>query len=138
MNAYADKAMMAESQMSKAYVQECGSCHIAYPPEFLSKPAWGRVMNSLSRHYGSDASLDEPQIKEILAFLNQYGGTYKRVAQSSKQDRLTTTPWFERKHQDIKPAVYQRASIKNTANCGACHTRAASGDFDDDNVRIPK
>ena len=43
-----------------AYVQECGSCHAAYPPGMLPARSWQRVMGGLDRHYGSDASLDAP------------------------------------------------------------------------------
>ncbi len=136
--AYAGKPMMPETQMLPIYKQECGTCHMAYPPGFLSKPAWGRVMNSLSRHYGTDASLDDQQVKEISQWLNQNAGTYKRVVNSSKEDRLTTTEWFIRKHREINPSVFQRAAIKSPANCAACHTTAAKGDFEEDNVRIPK
>ena len=136
--AYAGKPMMPETQMLTIYKQECGTCHMAYPTGFLSKPAWGRVMNSLSNHYGTDASLDDTQVKEISQWLNQHAGTYKRVVQSSKEDRLTTTEWFLRKHKEIQPNVYQRAAIKSAANCAACHTTAAKGDFEEDNVRIPK
>lgn len=135
---YAGKPMMSETQMLPIYKQECGTCHMAYPPGFLSKPAWGRVMSSLSNHYGTDASLDDKQVKEIGLWLNQNAGTYKRVVNSSKEDRLTTTEWFIRKHKEIKPAVFQRAAIKSPANCAACHTTAAKGDFEEDNVRIPK
>jgi nitrate/TMAO reductase-like tetraheme cytochrome c subunit len=135
---HASKPLMPENQMLPIYKQECGTCHMAYPPGFLSKPAWGRVMNSLSRHYGTDASLDNQQVKEISQWLNRTAGTYKRVVSSSKEDRITTTEWFIRKHREIKPAVFQRAAIKSPANCAACHTTAAQGDFDDDNVRIPK
>ncbi len=136
--AYAGKPMMPETQMLPLYKQECGTCHMAYPPGFLSKPAWGRVMNSLSRHYGTDASLDDTQVREIGQWLNQNGGTYKRVVNASKDDRLTTTEWFLRKHREIAPNVFQRAAIKSPANCTACHTTAAKGDFEEDNVRIPK
>ncbi len=135
---YAGKPMMPETQMPPIYKQECGTCHMAYPPGFLSKPAWGRVMSSLSSHYGTDASLDDQQVKEISQWLNQYAGTYKRVVNSSKEDRITTTEWFIRKHREVNPNVFQRAAIKSPANCAACHTTATKGDFEEDNVRIPK
>ncbi len=137
-NVYADKPMMAEMQMLAPYRQECGSCHMAYPPEFLSKPAWGRLMNSLSRHYGTDASLEPAAVREISAWLDSNGGTYKRVVPESKEDRLTTSAWFVRKHRKISSTIYQRASIKSPGNCIACHSAAVGGDFEDNLVKIPK
>ena len=40
------------------YTQECGSCHLAFPPNLLPKASWQSVMHGLDKHYGSDASLD--------------------------------------------------------------------------------
>lgn len=136
--AHADQPTMTEAQMLPKYRQECAGCHMAYPPGFLSKSAWTRIMNGLEKHYGSDASLDEASVREISKWLGQHAGSYKRVIESSPQDRITTTAWFERKHREIKPEVFKRASIKSAANCAACHVKADQGNFSDDFVRIPK
>ena len=64
--------------------------------------------------------------------------TYKRVSEEPPQDRITTSSWFERKHREVAPQVWKRAAIGSRANCAACHTGADKGDFDDDNIRIPK
>ncbi len=136
--ASASKPVTPESKMLPLYRQECSTCHMAYPPEFLSKPAWARVMKDLGNHYGTDASLEPAATQDITKWLNQTGGTYKRVVESSKEDRLTTTPWFTQKHKEIQATVYKRAAIKSPANCAACHTKAAEGNFDEDFVRIPK
>jgi nitrate/TMAO reductase-like tetraheme cytochrome c subunit len=134
----AGRPVIAEFRMLASYRQECASCHMAYPPDFLSKAAWARVMGSLSHHYGVDASLDADTVTEITNWLKQTGGTYKRAVEASKEDRLTTTSWFVRKHREIQPNVYQRASIQSPARCVACHTGAERGVFSDDFVRIPK
>lgn len=136
--ANADQLMTSEAQMPPKYRQECASCHMAYPPEFLSKSAWSRIMKGLDQHYGTDASLDAATVQEISNWLNQYAGTYKRVTPTTRQDRISTAPWFERKHRKISADVVQRASIKTVANCAACHTKAVQGNYDEDYVRIPK
>ncbi len=41
-----------------AYKQECGSCHLAYPPGLLPASSWQRLMGDLPHHFGTDASLD--------------------------------------------------------------------------------
>ena len=134
----ASSPVTPEAKLHPLYKQECSTCHMAYPPDFLSKPAWTRVMNGLANHYGTDASLDEAAVRDITKWLTQTGGTYKRVVATSKDDRITTTTWFTKKHDEIKPSVFKRASIKSAANCAACHTKAAEGNFDEDFVRIPK
>ena len=120
------------------YTQECGSCHLAFPPNLLPKASWQRVMNGLDKHYGSDASLDAATQKQIDIWLQIYGGQGKRAREEPPQDRITRSAWFERKHREVGAATFKRAAIKSPANCAACHGDAAQGDFEDDRVRIPK
>ncbi len=121
-----------------AYTQECGSCHLAFPPHLLPKASWQRVMSGLEAHYGSDASLDVTTQKQIATWLQAHGGQGKRAREEPPQDRITRAAWFERKHRDVSPATFRRSSIKSASNCTACHRDAAQGDLDDDRVRIPK
>lgn len=134
----ADVPVMSASRMPEVYKQECASCHMAYPPEFLSKSAWQRIMASLKQHYGADASIDAQSSRAISSWLDRHAGRYKRASESSKEDRLTTTPWFTRKHSEVNLDVFRRTAIKSPANCVACHTQAEQGNFDDNFVRIPK
>ena len=120
------------------YQQECAACHLAYPPGMLPAASWKRVMANLPRHYGTDASLDPATVKELSNWLGANAGTYQRVSEEPPQDRITTSSWFERKHREVAPQVWKRAAIGSRANCAACHTGADKGDFDDDNIRIPK
>ncbi len=120
------------------YQQECAACHVAYPPGMLPAASWKRVMAGLPTHYGTDASLDPATVRELSAWLGANAGTYKRVSEEPPQDRITTSSWFERKHRKIAPETWKRAAIGSRANCAACHTGADKGDFDDDNIRIPK
>ena len=121
------------------YQQECAACHMAYPPGMLPAASWTRLMGGLDKHYGTDASLDAASAQLITRWLTDNAGTYRRVsATPPPDDRITRSDWFIRKHHDIGPAVWKRASIKSASNCMACHTRADQGDYDDDRVRIPK
>ena len=120
-----------------AYMQECASCHTAYPPGMLPARSWQRVMSGLDRHYGTDASLDAATVQQLNTWLQAYAGTYKRVREEPPQDRITRSAWFERKHDEIDPSVWKLASVKSAANCAACHTGADRGDFDDDTLQFP-
>lgn len=136
--AHADSRAMPASAMPSAYVQECGSCHMAFPPGMLPARSWSRLMTGLDKHYGTDATLDEPTLRQIDAWLQAHAGTYKRVREEPPQDRLTRSAWFERKHREVAPEVWKRPAVNSRANCTACHTRADQGDFDDDRVKIPQ
>lgn len=135
--ARADSDRLLPMQVPKAYTQECGACHTAYPPGLLPAPSWQRIMTGLDKHYGTDASLDVATVQQLSAWLQTHAGTYKRVAEEPPQDRITRSAWFERKHRKIEPAVWKHTSVKSAANCAACHTGADQGDFDDDNLRFP-
>ncbi|OQC01760.1 MAG: Dihem cytochrome c [Alphaproteobacteria bacterium ADurb.Bin100] len=125
-------------QALPSYAQECGSCHMAFAPALLPAPSWQRIMNGLGRHYGTDASLDAASAQKIGAWLQANAGTYKRVREEPPQDRMTQSNWFLRKHREVAPDVFRRASIKSAANCTACHGGADQGNFSEHAVRIPK
>ena len=117
---------------------ECASCHMVYPPAFLPKESWTRIMGGLEKHYGTDASLDPQSIKEIRQWLNQYALTYKRVYSAPPNDRITESTWFIKKHRKISDSTWRNSQVKSKSNCMACHTSADRGNYDDDDVRVPK
>ena len=134
---HADGRIGIPANAPPAFAQECASCHMAYPPGMLPAASWQRMMSGLDKHYGTDASLDTATTQQLVAWLRANAGTYKRVREEPPQDRITRTAWFERKHRQIQPAVWNLASVKSAANCTACHTSAERGNFDDDNIRFP-
>jgi cytochrome c553 len=117
---------------------ECGSCHIAYPPRMLSAPAWRTIMQGLDRHFGVDASLDAPTAAAIGAFLDANAQRTDGKRFDPAATRITESRWFRREHEEIGAAVWQRASVRSAANCGACHAQADRGVFGERDVRIPR
>ena len=122
------------------YQQECAACHMAYPPGLLPATSWQRLMGSLGKHFGTDASLDAASVREISGWLKSNASTYKRVSEEPPQDRITQSAWFLRKHRadEVSPAVWKRASVGGASNCVACHAGAAQGNFNEHDVKIPK
>lgn len=120
------------------YQQECASCHVAYPPGMLPAESWRRLLNGLPRHFGTDASLDAASVQTLSSWLVANAGTYRRVRQSPPEDRITRSDWFVRQHDEVSAAAWKRPAVKSAANCSACHGQADQGDFDEDNVRIPR
>lgn len=135
--AMADSGRLMPNNVPTAYTQECAACHTAYPPSLLPARSWQRIMSGLDKHYGTDASLDAATVQALGTWLNTHAGTYKRVTQEPPQDRITRSAWFVRKHDGIRPSVWQLASVKSAANCAACHTGADRGIYDDDSLRQP-
>ena len=120
-----------------AYKQECGSCHLAYPPGLLPAASWQRLMGDLPHHFGTDASLDAPTLREIDGWLQAHAGR-TRDAAAPPQDRITRAPWFVREHREVSAATWARPSIRSASQCAACHTRAEQGVFDEHDIRIPR
>lgn len=124
------------------YQEECGACHLAYPPQLLDAHSWLHVMNGLDKHFGTDASLDPQRRGTIADFLGRTGGGRKTgvTADAKGQPllRITNTARFQRKHREIDATTWKRASIKSPANCAACHVNATAGDYSERSIRIPK
>ena len=128
-------AMPADAPAS--YEAECASCHMAYPPALLSQQSWKNVMSGLSKHFGTDASLDPKTQTELTNWLVKNATTRQKYSETAPENRITKTSWFIRKHDEVRADVWKRASIKSPANCGACHIDAAKGIFSENNIKIP-
>jgi hypothetical protein len=120
-----------------AYQQECSGCHVAFPPGLLPAASWQRLMDTLPRHFGSDASLEPAQRLSIGAYLQAHAGSGRRAAEPP-QDRITLGPWFLREHREVAPDVWARAAVKRASNCGACHTQAEAGRYGERDILIPR
>lgn len=119
--------------------QECGSCHVPYPPRLLPAASWNAVMDGLAQHFGTDASLAPDEAASIRQFLVTNAGRRGAIGADGKPLlRITATPWFRHAHSEELPAsVWKRKEIGAPSNCGACHAGAAQGDFSEHQIRIP-
>lgn len=120
------------------YRQECGSCHIAYPPRLLSMASWHAVMGGLDRHFGTDASLEPPLRARILAFLALNSGDRETSAHGKPLLRITETRWFLEEHRkEIATGAAGKAGVTSMADCGACHTNAEKFDYAEAGLKVP-
>jgi mono/diheme cytochrome c family protein len=135
--AQADGGRLQPRNVPPAYTQECAACHTAFAPGLLPAASWQHIMTGLNRHYGTDASLDAATTRQLSDWLRANAGTSRRMGEEPPQDRITRSAWFVRKHREVSPATWQLPSVKSAANCGACHTGADRGDFDEDMLKVP-
>ena len=61
-----------------------------------------------------------------------------RVVAPDDPYRITSTPYWVRKHAGIPPDVFARKSVGGKVNCHACHRDAESGRYDDQAIAIPE
>ncbi len=125
------------------YVEECGSCHIAYPPQLLPAPSWVMILNGLDDHFGENAEVDEATRMSLLQYLAETSSimNYRKMFRNIDNRiplRITELPYFIRKHDEI-PARYVEGNDKvgSFSQCNACHRGAERGNFDEDSVSIP-
>ena len=133
-----DHGRMANVPLLPKYQQECAACHLAYPSGLLPASSWQRLMNNLPHHFGTDASLDAATVQELSAWLDANAGTYRRVREAPPDDRITSSAWFVRKHDEVPAETWKRPAVKSAANCAACHMHAEQGVFNEHDVRIPR
>jgi mono/diheme cytochrome c family protein len=132
------EARLPQQAWPGRYLQECASCHIAYPPELLPPASWQRLMGGLERHFGSDASLDPQDVQLLSHWLLQASAQGRQArAAAAPEDRITRSAWFERKHRQIEAATWRLPSVRSAANCAACHGEAALGRFSERELRMP-
>ncbi len=115
--------------------EECGSCHIAYPPQLLTGENWQRLMGGLDKHFDANAMLDPKDNQEILDFLQRYAGRGGR--NSAPSLRITDTPWFSREHREVSINTWSDPAVKSRANCTACHVNAERGDWSERGIKMP-
>lgn len=130
------------------YRQECSSCHVLYHPGLLPARSWAAIVGGSSKHFGENLSLDDKTAAELQAYFNANSAEHSHekfsrkilgsIGHSSTPGRITEVPYIQREHRKVGKAVFARPSIKSFSNCGACHPDAGNGDFEEDNVSIPK
>ncbi len=132
----------------KLYVEECGSCHTAYAPGLLPARSWKKMMNELDKHFGEDASLEEPKQLAILRWLTDYAADsidgnmlMRRIAESiplnAAPQRIIDTPFFHYMHDEVPDYMWKRQAVGTPSNCIACHPRANEGRYPEREVQIP-
>lgn len=135
--AHADKAKQPPPA-NPVWQEECGSCHISYPPRFLPAESWQSMMGSLDRHFGTDASIDAKTAATIETYLVQNTKRSKSGQKATGTSlRITETKWFHNEHDEIAAAKWKSPAIGSAANCDACHTEADKGSFRERDIKMP-
>lgn len=133
----------------KTLMNECGSCHTAYPPGLLPARSWRKMLSQLGNHFGEDASVQEPVRLALLKDLEDMAADgdfadmrMRRIAGSVPVNlapqRITETAFFKFMHDEVPKGLWQSKAIGTPANCNACHPRANEGNYGEREVRLPK
>lgn len=142
-----DKGSYNVKAMDARYQEECGSCHLAYPPHMLPSASWKAIMNGLDDHFGDNAELAADVNRRITAFLDRNASdrgdrmTNARLLQGVVGDpplRITELRYFKKEHHEIpRRMIEDNPEVQSLSRCDACHQDAARGRFDEDEIVIP-
>jgi cytochrome b len=132
--------------LDPTYAQECGSCHMAYPPSLAPSPRWIAIMDGLPNHFGEDATLEPGLMSRIRAYLTMNAAekwdtrAAHELQGSNPLDplRLTATPFWIRMHQGIPESVFKSRAVGAKGACEKCHSDASTGRFDPQDIHIPE
>jgi cytochrome b len=132
--------------LDPTYEQECGSCHMAYPPSLAPSSRWIAILANLSDHFGEDASLEPAVAAKIRAYLTMNAAekwdtrAAHELQRADPRDplRLTATPFWIRMHRGIPESVFKSRAVGAKGACEKCHSDAATGRFDPQDIMIPE
>jgi len=148
MEEYKHRTNNVSEVTNPVYKEECGSCHMAYPPGLLPARSWNKVMLELENHFGDNAELDaetHPPITDYLLNNSADKSDYRRSKKFNRSInlddvpvRISETPYFKHEHDEI-PSRYVIANpkVNSFSQCDVCHAKAEQGSFNEHNVSIP-
>ena len=129
------------------YSNECGDCHFLYQPGLLPARSWEAIMNTLDQHFGDNAELEPETMLNIKQYLINNAAdksNFKRSRQFSRtasdgeeSKRITQSPYFKRQHDEVPMNIVRQKEIASLSQCDRCHTKAETGSFDENDIRIP-
>ncbi len=133
---------------NQLYKKECTSCHFGFQAGLLPARSWSKLMNNLENHFDTDASLDKKDRKLLVDYLVKNASdramNYKRSAKitnsiykNSTPIRITKTPYFIRKHDELRANMIKQKEVGSLSNCIACHTTANKGIYSERAINIP-
>ncbi len=130
------------------YQEECGSCHLAYPPGLLPARSWKKIMTHLDQHFDDNAELEadvQKQLTEYLLLHSADNSSYRRSGRIMRSlngndapIRITELAYFRHQHNEIPQRMIKgNDKVGSLSNCNACHRRAEQGFFNEREINIP-
>ncbi|MBV9749188.1 MAG: cytochrome b/b6 domain-containing protein [Acetobacteraceae bacterium] len=127
------------------FEEQCGACHLAFPPSLAPGATWDSIMGDLKHHFGADATLSPEQVAHLRAWLDANSAEHwdtlpshlLRTRAADGSLRITDTPGWRRMHRHIPDAVFAAKPVYRRSNCAACHADAATGRFAPQSIAIP-
>ena len=126
------------------YIEECGACHIAYPPGLAPTKTWDKLMMNLADHFGDNSELDKEAFAYIAKYLEAEAlrpgkptvmSEMLRNMPDEPPLRITEFPAFLAAHQVIGVQLEMEDFPEGFLSpCADCHRQATQGVFEKDRM----
>jgi cytochrome b len=139
-------ASSANASMAAAWRGECGSCHLAYPPELLPRRSWLRMLETQQSHFGEDLGLSTKTRDALSAIVRAEGARphwagsmiQASVVEGDAPQRISETRFWRERHGHLDPRRFSVAPVSGRHDCEACHADAASAIFSPRMIHLPE
>ena len=133
----ASTAESPRAPLPPAYMEECGSCHVAFPGRMLDAASWSAVVAGLEQHFGVDASADPVTLEPIRAYLASTARSRPTTANGVPLLRITETRWFRHEHDEVPGRFWKGPEAVKPSDCAACHRNAEQGSYSERSLHLP-
>jgi Dihaem cytochrome c len=105
--------MLRDNTCERPHMAEIPREDMVFPPQFLPKRSWQKLVETLADHFGENASLGEAQRQAVLDYLlahaadsRQAGREGRKFARSIAAGqtplRITDTPRWVQEHRKVR------------------------------------
>lgn len=139
--AFAQPALSGEARptaLTPEYVEECGSCHVAFPGRMLGASSWNAVLDGLDQHFGTDASVDAATLASLRTLLASTARSKQTTQDGKPVLRITEARWFRHEHDEVPARLKSGPDAISLSSCGSCHREAERGSYSESTLRLPK
>jgi cytochrome b len=127
------------------FAEQCGSCHLAFPPSLAPAATWNAILDHMDAHFGEDTGLPPDLIARLRIYLDANAAAHwdtlpswrLRMPDPGGSPRITATPGWRRIHRGIPAATFAAPPILSRSACEACHADAATGLFAPQDIAVP-
>jgi cytochrome b len=131
--------------LNPEFAEQCGSCHLAFPPSLAQAATWNAILDHMDAHFGENTGLSPDLIAHLRIYLDANAAVRwdtlpswrLRTPDPGGSLRITATPGWRRIHRGIPAATFAAPPIFSRSACEACHTDAATGLFAPQNIAVP-
>jgi hypothetical protein len=129
------------------YVKECGTCHMAFPPQLLPARSWRQVMGSLDHHFGDSAQVDDATRQKLTDYVTANSADLEQNVQSAEvmhslrpgetPPSISKIPYIAGLHAAVlDPAWGGNPLPKTLSECSVCHYKAETGNYVDRGFKV--